>query len=191
MSHAGQTPQTPAPAPMQAPELPKKKKPIYKRVWFWVVVAVVVLLIFAVSSGSGNKSTSSAPKTEAATTSQQQSKTEDTAKAPETPANPDVPQEYKSALAQAKTYSEMMHMSKQGILDQLTSQEGGKFSQEAGQYAVDNLKADYNANALAQAKTYQDTMHMSPAAIQDQLTSEYGGKFTPEEAAYAVQHLNQ
>ena len=82
-------------------------------------------------------------------------------------------------------------MSKQGILDQLTSQEGGKFSQEAGQYAVDNLKADYNANALAQAKTYQDTMHMSPAAIQDQLTSEYGGKFTPEEAAYAVQHLNQ
>jgi len=110
MSHAGQTPQTPAPAPMQAPELPKKKKPIYKRVWFWVVVAVVVLLIFAVSSGSGNKSTSSAPKTEAATTSQQQSKTEDTAKAPETPATPDVPQEYKSALAQAKTYSEMMHM---------------------------------------------------------------------------------
>lgn len=56
--------------------------------------------------------------------------------------------------------------------------------------AVDNLKADYNANALKKAKSYQDTMAMSPEAIRDQLTSENGEKFTPEEADYAVQHLN-
>ena len=123
--------------------------------------------------------------------SQQQSKAEDTTKAAETPAPPDVPQEYKSALAKAQTYSDMMHMSKQGIYDQLTSQDGEKFTQQAGQYAVDNLKADYNANALAKAKTYQKDMNMSPAAIQEQLTSQDGEKFTPEEAAYAVQHLNQ
>lgn len=187
MSSTDQAPQPPAPMPES--HAGKSKKPLYKRVWFWVLVAVVVILIFAISSGSGNKSTSSAPKTESAATSQQQSKTGDTAKASQAPATPDVPQEYKSALAKAKTYSGMMHMSKQGIYAQLTS-EADQFKPEAAQYAVDNLQADYNANALAKAKTYQQTMNMSPAAIQEQLTSE-ADQFTQEEATYAVQHLNQ
>ena len=189
MSSADQAPQQPAPMP--TPNAGKTKKPLYKRVWFWVVIVLVVFLIYAISSSSGNKSTSSASKTEPASTSQQQSKTEDTAKPKQAPATPDVPQEYKSALAQAKTYSDMMHMSKQGIYEQLTSESGEKFSPEAGQYAVDHLQTDYNANALAQAKTYQKEMNMSPAAIKDQLTSQSGEKFTPEEAEYAVQHLNQ
>ena len=33
----------------------------------------------------------------------------------------------------------MMHMSYQGIYDQLTSEYGGQLSAEAAQYAVDNL----------------------------------------------------
>ncbi|MCT6837114.1 MAG: Ltp family lipoprotein, partial [Bifidobacteriales bacterium] len=151
MSHAEQIPQPPAPMP--APEPAKKKKPIYKRAWFWIVVVLAVIIVSAVSSTSGGSTASSTPKSSAATTSQQQSKTEDTPKASQAPATPDVPQEYKSALAKAKTYSDMMHMSKRAIYDQLTSEAGEKFSQQAGQYAVDNLKADYNANALAKAQT--------------------------------------
>ena len=84
----------------------------------------------------------------------------------------------------------MMHMSKQGIYDQLTSEYGGQFSAEAAQYAIDHVEADWNANALAQAENYQEMMAMSPDAIYDQLISEYGGKFTPEEAQYAVDHLS-
>lgn len=103
---------------------------------------------------------------------------------------PKVPAEYKSALSQAGTYSKTMHMSKQGVYDQLVSEFGGKFSKEAAQYAIDNVSADWNANALAQAKTYQDTMHLSPSAIKDQLISQYGAKFTQAEADYAIQHLN-
>lgn len=110
--------------------------------------------------------------------------------APAAPAAPAVPVEYQSALIKAKSYSDLMHMSKAGIYDQLTSEYGEQFSAEAGQYAVDNLQADYNANALAKAKSYQETMSMSPEAIRDQLTSEYGEKFTPEEADYAILHLN-
>ncbi|MEV8146784.1 Ltp family lipoprotein [Arthrobacter sp. NPDC080073] len=105
-------------------------------------------------------------------------------------AAPKVPTEYSSALSKAGSYSRNMHMSKAGIYDQLTSQYGEKFSPEAAQYAVDNLKTDYNANALAKAKSYQSSMSMSPAAIYDQLVSQYGEKFTPEEANYAVQNLN-
>lgn len=102
---------------------------------------------------------------------------------------PDVPKEYSSALSKAEQYSDTMHMSKQGIYDQLVSEYGEQFSEEAAQYAIDNLEADYKANALEKAKEYQDTMDMSPEAIRDQLTSEYGEKFTQEEADYAVENL--
>ena len=103
---------------------------------------------------------------------------------------PNVPAEYKSALAKAGSYANTMHMSKKGVYQQLISEYGEKFTPEAAQYGVDNVKADWNANALAKAKNYQDTMQMSPAAIHDQLTSDYGEKFTQAEADYAIQHLN-
>lgn len=108
-----------------------------------------------------------------------------------TPAkNLTIPAEYKSALNKANTYANTMHMSKQGVYDQLISEYGEKFSTEAAQYAIENINANWNANALAKAKTYQDTMNMSPAAIHDQLSSEYGEKFTQSETDYAIQHLN-
>lgn len=103
----------------------------------------------------------------------------------------DVPREYISALKSAQVYSDMMHMSKKGIYDQLTSEYGDAFTPEAAQYAIDHLDADWNANALASAKVYQDEMNMSPAAIHDQLTSEYGEQFTEEQADYAIEHLNE
>lgn len=101
-----------------------------------------------------------------------------------------VPTEYKSALNKANTYANTMHMSKKGIYNQLISEHGEKFSTEAAQYAIDNIKTDWNAHALSKAKTYQNTMSMSPAAIRNQLTSDHGEKFTQEEADYAIKHLN-
>lgn len=120
-----------------------------------------------------------------------EAKTDDppAAAAPQAPAQPDVPTEYRSALKKAQSYSSVMHMSKAGLYEQLVSEYGEKFSPEAAQYAVDNVQADWNANALAKAKSYQDSMSMSPAAIYDQLVSEYGEQFAPEEADYAVQNL--
>lgn len=111
--------------------------------------------------------------------------------AAENPSNAEnIPTEYKSALNSATAYSNMMHMSKAGIYNQLTSEYGDKFSAEAAQYAVDNINADWNANALAQAKAYSDTMHMSKKGIYGQLISEYGEQFTKEEAQYAVDNVD-
>lgn len=103
---------------------------------------------------------------------------------------PSVPAEYKSALSQADTYANDLHLSKKGLYDQLVSEYGGQFKPEAAQYAVDNVKTDWNANALAQAKTYQNDLNLSPAAVRDQLMSEHGGQFTASEADYAIEHLN-
>ena len=97
--------------------------------------------------------------------------------------------EYKNALKKAKTYSDLMHMSKMGIYEQLTSEYGEKFPEDAAQYAIDNVDADWKANALEKAKMYQETMSMSKSAIYDQLVSEYGEQFTAEEAQYAIDNL--
>lgn len=81
-----------------------------------------------------------------------------------------------------------MHMSKQGIYNQLTSSFEG-FTAEDAQYAVDNLVVDYNSNALEKAKSYQQTMSMSKQGIYNQLTSSFEG-FTAEQAQYAIDHLD-
>lgn len=82
-----------------------------------------------------------------------------------------------------------MHMSKQGIYDQLTSEYGEKFPADAAQYAIDHLDADYKENALEKAKSYYEDMNMSKDAVRNQLISEYGEKFTAEEADYAIANL--
>lgn len=125
------------------------------------------------------------------TTSDEETKTKDTKeKIVETKEDTSVPKEYRNALHKAENYSKMMHMSKQGIYDQLTSEYGEKFTPEEAQYAIDNIKGDYLEAALKSAKNYQETMNMSKDAIYDQLTSEYGEKFTAEEAQYAIDNLD-
>ncbi|MBM5596964.1 hypothetical protein D8Y16_07430 [Listeria seeligeri] len=142
---------------------------MYKKWWFWLIV---VIAVGAIGSALGGNDTAA-------------DDTKNTEK------EESIPSEYKSALKKAEQYSSMMKMSKAGIYDQLTSEAGEKFSAEAGKYAIDNLKADYNANALAKAEDYQKTMAMAPEAIRDQLTSSAGEKFTAEEADYAIQNLSK
>lgn len=125
------------------------------------------------------------------TANDKETKTKETKeKIVETKEDTSVPKEYRNALHKAENYSKMMHMSKQRIYDQLTSEYGEKFDAEAAQYAIDNIKGDYLEAALKSAKNYQETMNMSKDAIYDQLTSEYGEKFTAEEAKYAIDNLD-
>jgi TM2 domain-containing membrane protein YozV len=163
----------------------------------WIVTGIV-LVLGIISGGVNGARQPALPASDApAISAPVEEATSEPSEAPveeepveEAPAAPAVPVEYASALTKAQTYSDMMHMSKAGLYDQLTSEYGEKFSAEAGQYAIDNVAADWNANALEKAKSYQDSMAMSPEAIRDQLVSEYGEKFTQEEADYAIAHLN-
>lgn len=165
----------------------KNKKAIYKRPWF-IVVAFLIIVLAIGGEDDGDSTTTDIGTVETVQeTSQNQESQEVVVSTEET--KEDVPTEYKSALKKAKTYSDMMHMSKSGIYDQLTSEYGEKFTAEAAQYAIDNLDADWKANALEKAKSYQEQMAMSPSAIYDQLTSEYGEQFTAEEAQYAIDNL--
>ncbi|WP_135555369.1 Ltp family lipoprotein [Paenibacillus cymbidii] len=106
-------------------------------------------------------------------------------------AEDNVPKEYKSALKKAESYAKTMNMSKMSINDQLTSEYGVKFSQEAATYAINNLEFDWKANALKKAESYSKSMYMSKQGIYDQLVSEHGEKFTKEEADYAIENLDK
>ncbi|HAT4217270.1 Ltp family lipoprotein [Clostridium perfringens] len=179
----------------------KNKKAIYKRPWF--IVLAIIIIIGAIGGSSYEDSTVANNETISEVEQNQdkeisnnqggekdvlvkenEEKVEEKKEKVE-----EVPKEYKSALRKAKVYSDTMSMSKEGLYDQLTSEYGEKFSDEAAQYAMDNLEVDWNKNALKKAKVYQETMAMSPSAIYDQLVSEYGEKFTEEEAQYAVDNL--
>ena len=96
--------------------------------------------------------------------------------------------EYSAALGKAKSYNSLFHMSKKRMYRQLTS-DFDKFSNDAAQYAVDHLEADYKYNALFNAKNYRKLFNMSKSRLINQLTSFIDG-FTEEEANYAIDHLD-
>lgn len=130
-----------------------------------------------------------AETTEETTSEESEEPTEEVteeANEPEEETQDDVPSEWQAALNSAETYADIMNMSRQGIYDQLTSEAGDNFPDEAAQYAYDNIEYDWNDNALKSAQNYQEMMDMSHNAIYDQLIFE---KFTPEEAQYAVDNL--
>ena len=168
----------------------KNKKPIYKRVWFWIIAIIIVIGATGGSDTDDSKEINSGNIESEQEVSQNNSKNTTAENKSENKVEDNIPTEYKSALRKAKLYADTMNMSKAGLYDQLTSEYGEKFTVEAAQYAIDNITVDWKENALKKAKLYQETMSMSPAAIYDQLTSEYGEKFTAEEAQYAIDNLN-
>lgn len=176
----------------------KNKKPVYKRVWFWLIALIIVVSALG-SGGNGesdvanNEVLQSDQDDTVSTSNEDVSVTENTSNSIEVTQENNVQNnistEFNSALIKAKAYSDTMYMSKAGIYNQLTSEYGEKFSEEAAQYAIDNINTEWNENALNKAKVYSDTMYMSKAGIYDQLISEYGEKFTTEEAQYAIDNV--
>ena len=105
-------------------------------------------------------------------------------------ADTSVAREYKNALRSAESYLRMSGFSYQGLYEQLTSEYGEGYPPEAAQYALDNVKVDWNEQALKSAQSYQKLMPMSDSELFEQLTSVYGEQFTAEQAQYAIDHLD-
>jgi hypothetical protein len=81
------------------------------------------------------------------------------------------------------------HISKKGLFDQLTSEYGEGFAKQDVTFALNHVKADYNAEAREAAESYLDSGHFSHNSLMDQLTSEYGEQFTKAQAAQAVESV--
>jgi hypothetical protein len=108
--------------------------------------------------------------------------------APAVPAGPTMSQQ--QALDAAQSYLNLgSGFSRQGLIDQLDSQYGNKFSVADATWAVDHSGADWNAQAVMAAKGYMQLGGFSRASLIDQLTSAYGSKFTYAQASYAADRV--
>ena len=107
----------------------KNKKPIYKRVWFWVV-AIIIVIGATDSSDSGKIE----PVQEVSQNNSENTIAENKS---EDKIDNNVPMEYRSVMEKAKFYSDVLNMSKARMYEELTA--GCGFTAEEAQYAVDNL----------------------------------------------------
>ena len=178
--------------PPQAPEgytLKKKKKPIYKRVWFIILAVLVLFAIIKAASGSGEDTASTAsPATSQAVESVTPAPASSTAPEPAPAPAPDAgTKSQKSAKDKAEQYLDIIGgFSHDGLIRQLTTADG--FSTEDATWAVDHLNVDWNAQAADKAKQYQDTIGgFSRSSMIRQLTT--ADDFTQEQAEHGADSL--
>lgn len=93
---------------------------------------------------------------------------------------PQVPMEYRQALKKAQRYIEYSAFSKEELRGQLEYHE---FAQDAIQFALDNVEADWYAEAVEQAESYLEYSAFSREDLRGQL--EYEG-FAVDEIEHAL-----
>lgn len=97
------------------------------------------------------------------------------------------------AIESAQSYLEYSGFSRAGLIDQLSSEYGDKYTAEEAAAAVQHLEdsslVDWKEEAVQAAQSYLEYSEFSREGLIDQLTSEYGDKFTAEEAEYAVSQV--
>lgn len=154
----------------------KNKKPVYKRVWFWILIVFIgIPTLTSVINGGLNTTETNAPSSASSAASSAFSESS----SKPAPATATVGQ--KNALAKAKQYLSVMAYSYDGLIKQL---EYEKFSHEDSVYGADNCGADWNEQAAKKAKNYLDIMAYSRDGLIEQL--EYEG-FTNEQAVCGVE----
>jgi hypothetical protein len=131
--------------------------------------------------------TTEAPATTAAPTTTEAPTTTTTAP-PTTTTAPPPPEdpELSNARESAQSYLDMMGFSRQGLIDQLSSEYGDQYPIEVATAAVDSLSVDWNAEAVEAAEAYLEFQAFSHAGLVDQLSSEYGDQFTREQAEHGA-----
>ncbi len=106
-----------------------------------------------------------------------------------TPPGPVLTPSQQQAVGSAQSYLDFSGFSRQGLIDQLSSEFGDQYSVEDATVAVDSLNVDWNAEAVESAQSYLDFSKFSCQGLIDQLSSEYGEHFTLDQATYAANQV--
>ncbi len=114
-----------------------------------------------------------------------------TAPAPSTPSAKSAPQPLtgpqKNAVRAAQSYLSISAFSRDGLIEQLSSQAGNGFNVNDATKAVDSLNVDWNQEAVKSAKQYLQMMGFSCNGLVQQLSSRAGAKFTQQQATFGAQ----
>lgn len=92
----------------------------------------------------------------------------------------------KNAVRSANNYLSMMGFSRSGLIEQLSSPFGDKYSIADATAAVDSMSIDWNAQAVKSAKNYLSMMGFSCDGLIEQLSSDAGDKYTNSQASFGA-----
>jgi hypothetical protein len=93
----------------------------------------------------------------------------------------------KNAARSAKQYLRLTGFSRDGLIQQLSSEAGNGYSVADATAAVDSLNVDWNQEAVESAKQYLSMQGFSCKGLIQQLSSSAGHKFTVSQATYGAQ----
>lgn len=91
-----------------------------------------------------------------------------------------------NAARSASQYLRMSGFSRDGLIQQLSSDAGDGYSVSDATAAVDSLDVDWNENAARSARQYLEMTGFSCQGLIEQLSSSAGDKYTREQAEYGA-----
>lgn len=157
----------------------KALRPWFKKPSRIVPLAFVAVVGFAVATSGGESATTD---TKATTSVSEEKAVTEEPKSDITPAQA-------NALRAAEQYLDTMPFSKDGLIEQLSSEYGSGYEKADAKWAVAQLDVDWNEQAVKSAENYLDTMPFSRDGLIEQLSSDFGSKFTVAQATYAADTL--
>lgn len=93
----------------------------------------------------------------------------------------------KNAVRSAKQYLSMQGFSRDGLIQQLSSNAGDGYALSDATKAVDSLNIDWNKQAVRSAELYLNMQGFSCSGLIEQLSSRAGDKYTVSQATFGAQ----
>lgn len=156
-----------------------------KKVFKWIVIVLVVLFIIGLIVGNDDVETTTAQTAVSSDTKQivaEPAITETEVVAEDT----GMTNQQKNAVRSAKNYISFQGFSRDGLINQLSSDAGDGYSVDDATIAVDSLDIDYNEQAGRAAENYLSFTGFSCDGLINQLSSSAGDKYTIEQAEYGA-----
>lgn len=91
-----------------------------------------------------------------------------------------------NAVRSAKQYLSVQGFSRDGLIEQLSSDYGDGYNRADATAAVDSLNIDWNKQAARSAQQYLSIQGFSCKGLIEQLSSSAGDKYTVEQATYGA-----
>ena len=165
-----------------------------KKVWLTIISGLLIMMLMACGQSSATNSGQTDVSTPEIQEQQETAKTEEDIEAEKQEAiTAGMDVATKNAYRSAQSYLDLKGFSKQGLIDQLSSEYGEGYTVEQATAAVQAIEdageVDWNEQAVKSGQSYLDMKGFSRDGLIQQLSSEYGDKFTVEQATYAADQL--
>ena len=92
-----------------------------------------------------------------------------------------------NAVRSAQQYLSISGFSRDGLIEQLSSDAGDRYNISDATSAVDSLNVDWNQQAARSAKQYLEIQGFSCDGLVEQLSSSAGNKYTVSQATFGAQ----